>query len=261
MLAYTERGSGQQPVVLLHGFLGSGRNLASLARLWAGRDPDVRIVLPDLTGHGASPPLGPGADLGSMASDVLELMANLGLPAPITLVGHSLGGRVALVVRHVSPERIGSLTLLDVAPGPLPREGNELTPVAQALLAAPAQAESREQLRAFFAARGIGRKHVDWLLMNLAPAASGGVRWRIDRQALGAFAARTQDVDLWPALEAARRATACIRGGASRFVSDADVERLEATGVLVQTIADAGHFVHVDAQQAVLDILTRFHKI
>ena len=78
-LAVERASDGRRPVVLLHGFLGGARNLASLAHGLAERDPDLGIVALDLTGHGASPPLPRGADSTTLAGDVLATVRALGL--------------------------------------------------------------------------------------------------------------------------------------------------------------------------------------
>src|SRR5947209_6440758 len=95
-LATTRAGNGTRPVILLHGFLGSGRNLSSLARTWSQADPSRAFLMTDLTGHGVSPPLPPGATLETLARDVLDTAAAEGLRESLTVVGHSMGGRVAL---------------------------------------------------------------------------------------------------------------------------------------------------------------------
>jgi pimeloyl-ACP methyl ester carboxylesterase len=56
-LAHLRTGAGARPLVLLHGLLGSARNLSTLARHLAERRPDFVVVAFDLTGHGASAPL------------------------------------------------------------------------------------------------------------------------------------------------------------------------------------------------------------
>src|SRR5688572_11619765 len=83
----TTRGSGPRAVLVLHGFLGSGRNLGSLAQLIASRLGDVKLVLPDLLGHGTSPPLPDGADLGTLADAALELSRGLSPKTPQAIVG------------------------------------------------------------------------------------------------------------------------------------------------------------------------------
>ena len=80
-LATTRIGDGPRPTLLLHGFLGAGRNLASLARVWSQRDPSRTFVLVDLPGHGTSPALTPGTDLSVMGRAVLETAQPLGAVA------------------------------------------------------------------------------------------------------------------------------------------------------------------------------------
>src|SRR3954453_17015667 len=94
-------GAGPRSTVLLHGFLGSGKNLRTLAQRWSAAVPARTLLLPDLRGHGESPPPAASADLDSLADDVLAAAA--GLPDPLSLVGHSLGGRVALAAARRAP--------------------------------------------------------------------------------------------------------------------------------------------------------------
>jgi len=77
VLAHTRAGDGPRALVLLHGFLGSARNLGTLARGLAQRTGRAVVSL-DLPGHGESPPLPPQADLAAFArgpdDDVGELL-------------------------------------------------------------------------------------------------------------------------------------------------------------------------------------------
>jgi pimeloyl-ACP methyl ester carboxylesterase len=239
-------------VVLLHGLLGSGRNLATLARGVGAPDTARSVVAVDLTGHGGSPPLPADADLTTLAADLLATVDALGLAGPLALVGHSLGGRVALGVARRAAARVRSVTLLDVAPGPLP-EGGEVSRVLDALLAAPAAFASRAAGRAGLAMAGLPSALADWLALNLEPAGEG-YAWRVDRRALARLHARIRAEDLWPVVESPRGWTLrCVRGGASPYVTAADVRRLEASGGVVVTIEGAGHFLHVEQPAAVLE--------
>ncbi|RPH73426.1 MAG: alpha/beta fold hydrolase, partial [Candidatus Rokuibacteriota bacterium] len=91
-LAHTRAGDGPQPLALLHGFLGSGRNLATLARGLAAGAPQHSVYAFDLPGHGGSPPLAADADVAAVARELLR-SARARSATPWTLVGHSLGGR------------------------------------------------------------------------------------------------------------------------------------------------------------------------
>lgn len=248
-------GQGEVSTVLLHGFLGSGRNLRSLATAWSEAEPRRRFLLPDLTGHGASPPLPPGADLGTLAHDVRETARAQGFTRPLEWVGHSLGGRVALAASLAFPEDVASVTLLDIAPGPVAVDLSESGMVLNLLLQAPDTAPGRREMRAELTSRGLSAGLADWLVMNLTSTPEGGVRWRFDRRALSELHGRVNRTDLWAAVERPGARVRCIRGGRARYVTDADVARLEAAGCPVATLPDSGHFVHVDAPQALLQWL------
>lgn len=251
-LAHVRAGSGQRPLVLLHALLGSARNLSTLGRELVDRDPELAVVAFDLTGHGASPPLPPGADTATLAADVLGSAHALGLRPPLALVGHSLGGRVALRAALSEPAAIGVVTLLDMAPGPLAAAG-EVTDLLEILLRMPDSFVSRGQARARLVAAGLAPALVDWLLLNVAPAGDG-VRWRVDRRAIGDLHERASAEDLWPVVEGRRPwALRCVRGGASTFVTNGDVRRLEAAGCPVTTIEGAGHFLQVEQADALAD--------
>ncbi len=252
VLTHVRAGAGRRPLVLLHGLLGSARNLATLARHLIDLKPDLGVVAFDLTGHGTSPPLPSGADAAALAADVLASARTLGLTPPLTLVGHSLGGRVALRAAVLEPAVIDAVTLLDIPPGPLD-DGGEVARVLAILLRMPETFASRGQARARLTGAGLPPDLADWLLLNLGPVGDG-FRWRIDRRALSDMHERVAAENLWPAVESPRRwILRCVRGGASRYVSDGDARRLEAAGCPVVTIEGAGHFLHAEQPKAVAD--------
>jgi pimeloyl-ACP methyl ester carboxylesterase len=236
---------------LLHGFLGSSRNVATLARGLAAGAPQFSVYAFDLPGHGGSPPLPPGADLAALARALLDSTRALSA-LPWTLVGHSLGGRVALKVALVDAAAVAHLTLLDITPSAMP-PGGETARLVEALGGAPSEARDREEFRAWFARAGLAPSLTEWLLMNLAR--DGEVlRWRIDRVALAALYPRINAEDLWPAVESGcPYGVHLVRGGSSSYVSDADARRFEAAGGRVDAIAGAGHFLHVDRPAETLD--------
>jgi esterase len=82
----------------------------------------------------------------------------------------------------------------------------------------------------------------------------GRARWTFDREALDRLQEATKPEDLWGVVEAGAVPVRCIRGGRSHYVLDEDVDRFQAAGCSVVTL-DAGHEVHVDAPDALLDAL------
>src|SRR5262249_23177770 len=105
-------GKGPKGTVLLHGFLGQGRNLRTLANRWAEQDPSGSILLLDLPGHGDSRPLNGNETLATVASSVLDAAKEAGLSLPLGWVGHSLGGRVALSAIAVDLVAVSSISML-----------------------------------------------------------------------------------------------------------------------------------------------------
>lgn len=252
-LGVRERGDGDDVRVLLHGFLGSSRNLASLMRRWCERNPRLRLVAFDLPGHGDSPRLSEQASLETLAFGVLDAAASHGLAAPLSFVGHSLGGRVALKIKALDPARVGQVILLDIAPGPTRQVRSSFDGAVEALMQAPAEAPDRSTLRQSLLDQQVAEPIADWLLLN-AGRQGEGVGWRIDRASLRAMSTRAGQEDLWDHVDAD-----CwtIRGGASPFVSDADATRLRSVGCPVDTVADAGHLVHAERLEDLVDCLQR----
>jgi pimeloyl-ACP methyl ester carboxylesterase len=253
-LASYRIGAGQHPTVLLHGFLGQGKNLRGLAQRWAEKDPARVMFVPDLTGHGASPPLPPDADLDTLARDVLETLAAEGWSEPVSVVGHSLGGRVALAMLRMAPERIRDVVLLDITPGSIDDRLSASRRALDVLLRAPDEAHDRRQLRQFLIDGGLGPWIADWLTMNVRNE-DGRYRWTFDRRALDRLQAKISADDLWSIVEAQSVPMRCIRGGRSKYVDEDDVRRFELAGCRVDTLPDAGHDVHVEALSDLVALL------
>lgn len=253
-LAWYEIGSGPVATVVLHGFLGSGRNLRGLAKRWAARDPSRRFLVMDLPGHGESPPLPDDAGLDELADAVLETADHAALTWPVHVVGHSLGGRVSLAVARIEPRATASIALLDIAPGAVDPAKSLSRRVLEALVAAPDDAADKRELRAALVALGIAPATADWLLINVE-SEHGRVRWRFDRRALQRLHERANREDLWAVVESGAVPIRCVRGGHSRYVSDADVERFRAAGCRVDTIAEAAHDLHIDAPDVLVELL------
>lgn len=256
LLASFTVGDGPLGTILLHGFLGSGKNLRTLATKWAARDPQQRFLLPDLLGHGDSPPIPEDATMDTVARAVLETAAVSGLATPLRLVGHSLGGRVALACARVAPERVSDVVLLDIGPGPIDAEASETRSVLDIMLEAPDRVDDRRALRTFFIDQGLSPALSDWILMNLRPA-EGGYVWRIDRKALDRLHSTFTADNLWPVIESQMVPVHVALGERSKFVAAEDVARMRTLGCDVFVLEGAGHYVHVDALDRLLDWLAQ----
>lgn len=227
----------------------------SLGRRLAQMHPDAQVLLPDLRGHGHSPPLAPNSNLEVLATDVLALADAEAPNAAVHLIGHSLGGRVVLAALGLAPERWASVSMLDISPSPVGNLGGGLQEVLECLLRAPEHVPSRAAMRAFFLEAGISESLANWIVMN-GQLVDGHFAWKIDRAALKELHRLSSAQDLWHILQAQRPHEApqvtCVRGGVSNYVTDADLARMHELGVRTGTLPGAGHFVHVDALEALL---------
>ena len=129
-----EGGEGP-PLLLLHGFGGAAWNFTELAPLLPGR----RLLVPDLPGHGGSAPL-PAASMSALADAVAEL-----LPGPLPVLGHSMGGVVALRLAERRPELVTGLVL--AAPAGLSSSTRRVRGDARARRVRPAGAHRRPSCR------------------------------------------------------------------------------------------------------------------
>jgi len=116
-LSYVDSGSGPA-VLFIHGILGSQRQWS---RLVDRLDDDHRLVVPDLFGHGESAKPYGDYSLSAHAAALRDLLDHLGIER-VTLVGHSLGGGIAMQFFYLFPERVERLVL--VSSGGLGREVN-----------------------------------------------------------------------------------------------------------------------------------------
>src|SRR3954452_24836455 len=117
-LAARTLGTSGPRVVFVHGLFGQGRNWTTIARKLA--EDGHRVTLLDLPNHGHSP-WTDRVDYADMAEFVAAEIALLG--APVTLVGHSMGGKVAMHLALRWPELLRGLVVVDIAPTDYPETG------------------------------------------------------------------------------------------------------------------------------------------
>jgi esterase len=110
LLNYHEFGQGR-PVIILHGLFGSARNWQGIARSLA---ENHRVITPDLRNHGQSFHEDSMSYI-DMADDVITLCDHLDLSDAI-LMGHSMGGKVAMTIALTHPEQLSALIIADIAP-------------------------------------------------------------------------------------------------------------------------------------------------
>jgi pimeloyl-ACP methyl ester carboxylesterase len=249
-LHYETLGRGE-PLIILHGLFGSGANWRSIAQRLADT---WQVILPDLRNHGDSPHA-PTNRYQDIAGDTLALMDRLGL-ARAHLLGHSLGGKAAMLLASRAPERIDSLTVVDIAPRAYPPLHLELF---RALHAVPlARITSRREASEAMAAHISNPAVRDFLLTNLARDGNGRFHWRLN---LAGLEEAYEELNAMPFLDRLYEGPALfIRGGHSDYVRDADLGLIHQSfpRACVVSLPLAHHWPHVETPNEFLRALRDF---
>jgi pimeloyl-ACP methyl ester carboxylesterase len=248
-------------MLMLHGLLGSGANWRSFARRLASAIPAWGFVLVDLRMHGESQDAPPPHTLDAAADDLVALRDAIARPIAGVL-GHSFGGKVALAYAARARHELEQVWVLDASPGSRQGQASGAREVLQLLRRLPPRFPSREAFVEAVVGGGEERAIADWLAMNLR-ATEGGFRLQLDLEAVGALLESYVAADLWQVLERAEGAKAfhvVVAGRSDAFNREARA-RLAAIPsreprVHEHILADSGHWVHVDAPEALFALLT-----
>lgn len=240
------------PVLLLHGLFGSGANLASLGR--ALRD-GYEVIALDLPGHGRSKSLNP-LDLPSLAEAVDDWLCAQDIKA-VHVVGHSLGGKVAMQLALAGSPRISSLVVADIAPVVYPSGRHDA--VFQALEAvASAGLQNRAAAVSLLKAQIEDLATADFLASNLVRDERGVYDWRFDWRSLQSAYDRLMEA---PVMHAPWEGpTLFIKGGASAYILERHRDTIMAMfpAAQLRVMPDCGHWLHVEQPRLFNGIVTRF---
>ena len=247
----------RKPVVLLHGLYGSARSLGVIGRALA---QSWRTVSLDIRNHGASAHA-PDMQYATMADDVLETLDQLGI-TQATLIGHSVGGKIAMMAALRAPERVASLAVMDIALVAYPPDhGNSADGVIDALRTIDLHPGlTRREADTTLASRIPDPGLRGFLLQNLVPGEAP--YWRID---LGAIEVAMPNLTGWQDPKPCKPymgRTLFIHGDKSDYVSAgaATEIRTRFPHALIRTIPNAGHWLHAEQPDTVVAVLDEFLK-
>ena len=246
--------SSATPIVILHGLFGSSDNLGSIARELAEPSeqggPAYDVLVVDLREHGRSPHT-EAATYPHMAADVHALIAKLGLK-DIVLVGHSMGGKAAMLFAQRWPELLKHLVVIDI--GPREHTNNQGHIVDALRTADLSPGRTRKEVEAHIAQRVKEPGVVQFLLKNLYWQSEQQLAWRMNVEGL---ARDLQHILAAIGPETVRVPTTFIRGGQSDYITREDVPAIKEQfpNSKVETIPFAGHWVHAQAPDEVVAII------
>ena len=244
-LACETVGSGP-PLLILHGLFGSSGNWRGVALRLASTHT-VHSV--DLRNHGASP-WADAMGYAEMADDVLQVCDRLRLKSP-AVMGHSMGGKVAMAMALRHPQRVGRLIVVDIAPVSY---ADTLTPFAEAMratsvIAVATRAEVQARLRQAVPDPAV----VPFLMQNLV-VQNDHFDWRLNLMGISASMAQLCGFPSELLGSRFEGPVAVIAGEHSDYVTESDgVEFLPMfPRIRVEVVEGAGHWVHADRPDAFL---------
>ncbi|PKA46148.1 hypothetical protein AXF42_Ash015439 [Apostasia shenzhenica] len=288
-LAYDVIRASEKPFAstafVLHGLLGSGRNWRTFSRLLASElqktspSDDWRMVLVDLRNHGRSAGtkgLDPPHDMVNAARDVANLVKHCKWEWPDVLIGHSMGGKVALDFAAscargdygesaILPKQ---LWVLDSVPGKVNSDESdgEVEKVLNTLRGLPTSIPSRKWLVDHMIGLGFSKSLSEWIGSNLKKSGDE-VTWAFNLQAAIDMFNSYRETSYWHLLEHPLNGLeiAIVRAENSDRWHPHVLEELESLSkrertaeegkVSVHVLPKSGHWVHVDNPKGLLEIM------
>ena len=247
------------PVLMLHGVTGHARTGDDEAAAFAAR---YRVLALDQRGHGDSDP-SPNADytVATLSSDVAAFTEALGL-SHLSIVGLSMGGRVAIAFAGQASARIDRLVIVDIGPE-ISQAG--MVRVGTLMARSPERFPSLEHALAFH--RLTNPLYTEAMLRHRVehgtkPLDGGGLTWKYDRGLRDAVRAGTwrDPIDLWPLWRAIACPILLVRGGDSDVLSPEIAKRMldENPNARFAEVAGAGHTVPGDQPAVFQALLAEF---
>jgi esterase len=234
-------------LIVLHGLFGSSDNWGSIGKALSDQ---FDVFLVDQRDHGRSPHT---TEVGydAMALDLERLVAEQNLDR-IILVGHSMGGKTAMRFAQLFPQRVAHLMVIDIGPR---EHANNQTAIVNALLQCDLQhLRTRKEVESHLAAHIPEPGVVQFLLKSLYWSTPEQLAWRFNAPLLAqhmpaVLASVGPELVLTPTL--------FLRGGMSDYILREDVPaiREQFPNCRVETIAYAGHWVHAQAPEEVMELI------
>jgi esterase len=246
---FRELGSGQ-PMIILHGLFGFSDNWQTHAKKFAEY---YRVILVDLRNHGHSD-WSDEFSYDIMVDDLKELCDELHLKN-ILMIGHSMGGKVAILFAQKHKELLDKLVVVDIGVKAYPMHHQHILAGMHAIDLPKIQLrkEAEEILKRYIDSDGVRQ----FLLKNLYWKDKGQLAWRmnlkvLEREMENILSSLPEKEVMLPTL--------FIRGELSNYILDEDIEQLEDQfpDSEIITIKDAGHWVHAEAPEEFVDRVLGF---
>ncbi|MEZ4721570.1 MAG: alpha/beta fold hydrolase [Flavobacteriales bacterium] len=249
MLNYKSFGEGE-PLIILHGFLGMLDNWQAQAKML---ENNYRVIIVDQRNHGHSPH-SHEHNYEVMVEDLVELLDFLKIER-VHLLGHSMGGKVAMKFAQHHPDQVHKLIVADIAPRYYPIHHDK---IFAALNAVPlASLEKRTDAEPYLAEHIPEPGVRQFLMKSLYHPDLASFDWRFNikalQQNLENVGEATDELEF-------DGETLFVRGGNSNYISDSDWVDIKVIfpNALLATIEGAGHWLHAEKPHEFSAIICEF---
>lgn len=238
ILAHREYGESGPKIIILHGLFGQNDNWTSIARKLA---ETTHVFTFDLRNHGLSGHSNT-FNYEAMAADVVETMHELGIDK-CHLIGHSMGGKVAMVCGQIAADHFESLLIADIGPKYYKPHHQEIIKGLQSLdlKELSSRGEADKNLQVFIPDFGTRQ----FLLKNLNRIDNNTFEWRFN---LDVIAEQIEEVGKELKPKVVDLPTLFYRGGNSRYILDTDFNEIRKLFPQSEfkTMENAGHWLHAE---------------
>lgn len=252
-LNYKEYGSGNRYLIILHGFLGSLDNWHSLATEWS--NAGLHVFALDQRNHGKSPHTS-SHSIGLMADDVRDFMQQHHIPKA-SILGHSMGGKVAMQVALTYPNLVEKIIIADMAPRPYRNGAHD--DVFKAINNVDlSKAQTRKEVEQAMAEYLGDFGTRQFVMKGLDRVDDAHYKWKFNVDVL-----KRDYINILVEINSTHSFLGdalFIRGGNSLYVQEKDlplIEKLFPNYQLV-TVEQAGHWLHADKPKVVFEEVLKF---
>ncbi|MEM9859281.1 MAG: alpha/beta fold hydrolase [Bacteroidota bacterium] len=248
-LFYRELGKGQ-PLIILHGLFGASDNWLSIAKVLSEH---FKVYLIDQRNHGQSPH-DDEFSYPAMAEDLKTFIEQHKIDNPVIL-GHSMGGKTAMQFALDNQDAFEKLIVVDIGPKAYPVHHRTILDglLSINLSTLASRGEADKQLSEYIPELGVRQ----FLLKNLGRGPNG-FEWKVNLPVINdkiEIIGRGTEGKLENDKE-----VLFIRGANSNYILDEDVELIDQTfpTARLETVENAGHWVHAEKPQEVIDLVLSF---
>ncbi|MFA5974054.1 MAG: alpha/beta fold hydrolase [Lentimicrobiaceae bacterium] len=251
-LFYREFGLGQ-PAIILHGLFGQSDNWVTVGRRIADQ---FHVYIPDQRNHGQSPHTSLHS-FPAMADDLAGFIEEHKIENPV-LIGHSMGGKVAMTYALENPGNVNKLVVIDISPRRYPERVAHTQIISQMMGIDLEKITTRGEVEKILESRIPEPRVRMFIMKNLYYKMQGKLAWRLNLETIN------QSMDmLFDSIQSESQykgPTLFIRGGKSDYVPDVDFPLIKSMfpEAIIKTIPGASHWIHADAPEELCVLLSDF---